>query len=394
MRLAAAVDAGDDAVGFEHAATVSPRAAIVGSCAGTLDPMTKKQIGLASGVGAVIVLNIGFLVFGGDDGDEDTETVASTTTTTEATTTTEPPRTTSALTGLPAEPDVLARPVVAVKIDNVDGKSTPQVGINSADVVYEIQVEGSVTRLLSLFQSADSAPIGPVRSARGSEIGLLEELNSPLFTWHGENAILGPQVRASSIQPRSIDEIGNLFYRESGRAAPYNSFVQGSEQIRATADEGSTGPATPIFTFAVEGEAPSPLAVPASKVHIEFTGGAGGAPVDYQWDGSVWARSQKGRAHVDTGGTQVGPQNVIVRFVQAADSGTRDKAGSVVPTAQVIGEGEVWIFSQGTVTTGTWKKADGASTTEYLDADGNPIKLTPGRTWISMPYTKDRSSFE
>lgn len=341
----------------------------------------------------VIALSLVLLVAAcGGGGDEEAE--PTTTSTTESTTTTtEPPPTTSALTGLPAEADVIARPVVAVKIDNVEGKSTPQVGINAADVVYEIQVEGSVTRLLALFQSTDAAPIGPVRSARGSEIGVLEELNSPLFTWHGENAILGPQVRASQVQARSINEIGGLFYRESGRPAPYNSFVQGSEQIRGTADEGSVGPETPIFTFAGEGEAPSALAAPASTVHVEFTGGAGGAPVDYQWDGTRWLRAQKGQPHVDSDGNQVAVENVIVRFVAAADSGTRDKAGSVVPTAQVIGEGEVWVFSQGTVTTGTWKKADGTSVTEYLDADGNPIKLTPGKTWISMPYTAANSSF-
>lgn len=355
--------------------------------------MSKKQIGIAGGVGAVIILIVAFLVFGGGGGAE--EAAPTTTSTTEATTTTttEPPRTTSALTGLPAGEQVLENPVVAVKIDNVDGRATPQVGINAADVVYEIQVEGSVTRLLSLFQSTDAGPIGPVRSARSSEIALLEELNNPLFTWHGENGILGPQVRASKVQARSINEIGGLFYREGGRPAPYNSFVQGSAQIRETADEGSVGPLEPIFTFAAEGEMPSPLAVPATGVHVEFPGGAGGAPVDYAWDGAVWKRSQKGRPHVDTDGVQVSPDNVIVRFVQAVDSGTRDKAGSVVPTAQVTGEGEVWVFSQGTVTTGTWKKADGTSATQYLDADGNPIKLKPGKTWISMPYTSAGSSY-
>ncbi len=356
--------------------------------------MSKKQQAIAGGVGAAILLIVvGFLVFGG--GGDEPVVAATTTTTTEATTTTtttEPPRTTSALTGLPVEQAVLDAPVVAVKIDNVDGKSTPQVGITAADVVYEIQVEGSVTRLLSLFQSTDAAPIGPVRSARGSEIGVLEELNNPLFTWHGENGILGPMVRAAQVQARSINEISGLFYRESGRPAPYNSFVQGSAQIRETADEGSTGPLEPIFTFAEDGEAPSPLAEPATGVHVQFTGGVGGAPVDYTWDGSLWKRSQKGHPHVDADGNQVAIENVIVRFVQAVDSGTRDKAGSVVPTAQVIGEGEVWVLSQGTVTRGTWKKADGVSVTQYLDADGNPIKLTPGRTWISMPYTADGSS--
>lgn len=359
-----------------------------------LRSLSKKQISIIGGVGALILLIVAVLVLTGGGDDEPLEAATTTTeATTTTTTTTEPPRTTSALTGLPASADILDNPVVAIKIDNVDGRSTPQVGINAADVVYEVQVEGSVTRLLSLYQSTDAGPIGPVRSARGSEIGLLEELNNPLFTWHGENGILGPLVRAAAIQARSINEIGGLFYREGSRRAPYNSFVQGSAQIRETADEGSVGPPEPIFAFAEEGEAPSPHAAPASTVHVQFTGGAGGAPVDYAWDGTVWKRSQAGHPHVDGDGVQVAVENVIVRFVQAVDSGTRDKAGSVVPTAQVTGEGEVWVFSQGTVTVGTWRKADGPSITEYLDADGKPIKLTPGRTWISMPYTTAGSSY-
>lgn len=343
----------------------------------------------AAAIAAVLVILVA--ACGGNDDDQEVTRETTSTTTTSTTTTTVPAI--SPLTGLPADQEVRTRPVVAIKIDNVDGKATPQLGINEADVVYEIQVEGSVTRLLSLFQSTDVGPVGPVRSARGSEIALLEALNKPLFTWHGANAILGPQVKAAKIQARSIDEIGGVFYREPSRPAPYNSFVRGTPEIRATADEGSSGPTEPIFTFADEGEEPSPLAEPASAVDIRFTGGPGGAPVHYNWDDGLWRRSQAGHPHVDADGDQVAVENVIVRFVSAADSGTRDSAGNFVPTAQVVGEGEAWVFSQGTVTTGRWVKPDNTSPTEYLDDDGDPIKLTPGNTWISMPYTAAASSF-
>ena len=110
---------------------------------------------------------------GGDDqrATADTSTTAKPTTTT----TTEPPGPTSSmLTGLPAPEDALLRPVVAVKFDNVEGRSTPQVGIAAAEVVYEVPVEGQITRFLALYQVNDTAPIGPIRSARGSEVGLLE----------------------------------------------------------------------------------------------------------------------------------------------------------------------------------------------------------------------------
>ncbi len=327
---------------------------------------------------------------------EETTTTTARRTTTTSTTTTTLPSTTSALTGEPVDDAVLARPVVAVKYDNVQGRSTPQVGIGAADVVYEIQVEGAVTRLLALFQSEDAAPVGPVRSARGSEVGLLEELNAPLFAWHGANAILRQEVRNSAIVPRSIDDVPQLYYRERGRPAPYNSFIDGTAAIRDTAPEGSTGPPEAILTFAsTPDQPPSAAALPATFVDVVFTGGAGGAPVRYEWDAGLgkWRRFQGGVPHVDGDGNQLAVENVIVRFVQAVDSGTVDKAGAFVPTAVVTGEGEAWVFSQGTVTTGTWSKPDNLSRTTYRDQNGDEIVLTPGTTWISMPYTAASSGF-
>ena len=133
--------------------------------------MQRRNIAII--VGAVVALVIAGVVVVAAGGDDEAVTTTTTTTTTRPTTTTTTAPQISALTGLPADEEIRARPVVAVKIDNADGKSTPQIGINEADVVYEIQVEGQVTRFLALYQSTDAAPIGPVRSARSSELSLI-----------------------------------------------------------------------------------------------------------------------------------------------------------------------------------------------------------------------------
>jgi hypothetical protein len=332
----------------------------------------------------------------GSDDHETAATDTSATVTRPTTTTTtepEPEAPTSALTGLAlADPAIADRPVVAVKFDNVEGRSTPQAGIAAADVVYEVPVEGQVTRFLALYQTQDAAPIGPIRSARGSEIGLLEELHAPLFAWHGANALLDSHVRASDIVARSFDDVPHLYFRERTRKSPYNSFARGTAEIRDTAPEGATGPDRPILRFAGLGEAvPSPVAVPATTVSVVFPaafgGGSGrGTPVRFEWDGNRWLRFQAGHPHVDADGTHLAVDNVIVRFTDALDSGTVDQAGSRVPTAQVIGEGEAWVFSAGKVATGTWHKPDGATPTTYRDQQGDEIVLTPGTTWIALPH--------
>jgi hypothetical protein len=330
-------------------------------------------------------------------GDQETVAEAPTTTTRPITTTTttepDPYAGLSRLTGL-AVPDaaVLERPVVAVKFDNVEGRSTPQSGIAAADVVYEVPVEGQVTRFLALYQTNDVAPIGPIRSARGSEIGLLEELHTPVFAYHGANALLDAHVRDSDVVVRSFDDVPDLYFRERSRKSPYNSFGHGTAEFRATAPEGATGPEEPVLRFALGGETvPSPHAVPVQSVSLVFPpafgGGSGkGTPVRFEWDGARWLRFQAGHPHVDANGTHVAVDNVIVRFTAALDSGTVDQAGSRVPTAQVIGEGEAWIFSDGKVATGTWHKPDGTTPTTYRDVEGGEIALTPGTTWIALPY--------
>lgn len=324
-------------------------------------------------------------------------TTTTTSTTVATTTTTTPPPPVSALTGTLVEPALATRPVVAVKFDNVVGRSTPQAGINSADVVYEIQVEGQITRLLALYQTRDAGPLGPVRSARGSEVAILEELNSPIYTWHGANDILNHVVRSSSVIPRSFEEIPELFYRVTNRKAPYNSYVLGTGQIRATVPDDLRGPTGPVLTFAAEGEPPSAAALPASHVHIRFPPpfgrGGGEAPVDYRWDGARWLRWQRGQPHVDVDGLQVAADNVIVRFTGVLDSGTVDGSGAIVPTASFVGHGEAWVLTGGTVTTGKWHKPSATAPTRYYDQAGAEIRLRPGITWISVPHAVGSSFF-
>ncbi|HET9769741.1 MAG TPA: DUF3048 domain-containing protein, partial [Acidimicrobiia bacterium] len=93
----------------------------------------------------------------------------------------------SPLTGLPMDIKRSKRPALVVKIDNAP-KARPQVGLNQADVVFEEGVEGGITRFAALFHSEESKPVGPVRSARTTDIKLLSALRHPLFAYSGANA--------------------------------------------------------------------------------------------------------------------------------------------------------------------------------------------------------------
>ena len=80
-------------------------------------------------------------------------------------------------------------PILVVKIDDTPA-AHPQAGLEDADVVYIEQVEGGLTRLAAVFSSKIPDVIGPVRSARISDIELLEQFGRVAFAYSGAQSKL------------------------------------------------------------------------------------------------------------------------------------------------------------------------------------------------------------
>jgi len=334
---------------------------------------------------AVVVLVAGVVAATAGGGSDPAPTTTTSTTTTTAPPTTPPPPPpppTYPLTGLPVtDAAVAARAALAVKIDNVEPASRPQIGINQADVVYEERVEGAVTRFLAVFHSNDAMPVGPVRSARTSDIGLFKPLGTPLFAWSGANGFFAARIRDAGIVDVGYDAASGFYHRAGGRRAPHNLMLNSTIDV-FNAGYGGTVPPQ-LFTYRAPGE-PASGGTPTSGVNIVFAVGAGSAPVDYLWNGSGWGRSQSGTPHVDADGVQIAPENLIVSFTPYADSDVTDSFGVPIREAQTVGEGDAWVFTGGQVITAHWVKPALEAPTQYLDGAGQPIRLTPGRTWVAL----------
>jgi hypothetical protein len=290
---------------------------------------------------------------------------------------TTPPPPVAPLTGIAGDPTTASRPVLVVKIDNV-AQAHPQSGINQADVVYEELVENSSTRLMALFQSTDAGPIGPVRSARPTDVLLFTPLNRPLFAWSGANT----WVRAM-IGDANIVDVGNTpavdqYYRDGTREAPHNLFIQSYTSMVAAHREDAGAPSS-LLAYRSPADPLGAGAHPVGSVHIEWGGYSGNAPVDYLWDASIggWQRFQAGEAHVDADGVQVAPPNVVIQFVDYEPN-----AG--IPDGQLLGQGSAWVLTAGNLIEGVWAKPAPDAPTRFLDTTGAPIKLSPGRTWVAL----------
>jgi len=281
------------------------------------------------------------------------------------------------LTGLPAVDGNVDRPALVVKVGNNDSKSLPQVGLEDADVVYEAHIENGVTRFLAVYHSEVPLRVGPVRSARSSDIDLIGNLDRPTFAYWGSNEGVGNEVEAAVDQGTFVGmtttgDGQHFFFRAEGRAEmPYDGMVDSAAM--AVASTGS--PPDPIFSF-------GPL--PASAIPIRgLRWSAPRRTIDWVWSHGAarWARYHQGVPLLDDLGVQLAADNVLVLFVDYR----RSAADFMSPQALSTGSGDGWLLRDGTATGVTWSRPFAADRWMLADDDTNAeVFLRPGRTWVAL----------
>jgi hypothetical protein len=289
------------------------------------------------------------------------------------------------LTGLPNDdPAKAERRALVVKIDNVDQYARPQAGLNQADLVFEEKIEGPISRFAVVFHSQDVPELGPVRSGRSTDVAIVTPLAVPLYAFSGANGVFLDLLRAAPLIDIGYDVQPQAYDRKPGRPAPDDLFTS-TERLWALAPP-EVSPPPPQLVYRARGVAPPASAVPVSSFRYSFGGGPVGQPVEMTWDPAVggWARVQKGSPHVDADGVQIAPPNVIVQFVPYQDTGLVDTSNTPVPEALLVGSGTAWVFTGGTATPATWTKPTEDALTTFTGADGAPVGLTPGPTWIAL----------
>lgn len=329
---------------------------------------------------AVLLLAALAAACGGGGGDKGTER---STTTIERTTTTAPAPA-APLTGVP-QPDgaKLSRPALIVKVDNTPKGMAVQEGVDDADLVFVEQTEQGTTRLAAVFQSHD-ATVGPVRSARTSDVHISSTLNRPMLAYSGANKGVLRQVAAAPLVDVGIDRAGvtpiYLRNQRGGTRNLYRFFLPTAEVYAARGSEGGTPPS--MFRYRAKGV---PAAGEAVKgVHVGYGGGAA-TDVDYEWNGKGWDRTQNGRPHVMArGGRRLSPANVVVLTVPYRSSGFRDVTGAVSPEAVLEGGGDAWFLADGKVVRGRWSRPGPTSPFAFSAPDGSVPLLTSGQTFIEL----------
>ncbi|MEO8862964.1 MAG: DUF3048 domain-containing protein, partial [Candidatus Saccharimonadales bacterium] len=266
-------------------------------------------------------------------------------------------------------------PVTAVMIEN-SPDARPQSGLKDAGVVFEAVAEGGITRFLTLFQEAQPDYIGPVRSVRPYYLSWLEAFDAPVAHAGGSPVALA-KLRADGVMDLDQFANGGSYHRVSNRYAPHNLYTSMAELLALSKSKGKT---SSTFTgFARKAE--KPLATPtASAIDFSISGPLYNPHYDYDAATNSYRRSLAGKPHVDErSGVQITPKVVIAIVVgQSIDP---DRVHTAYAT---LGSGKAYIFQDGGVTEGTWSKASDKEQIVFGNANGSPLALNPGNTWISV----------
>jgi hypothetical protein len=280
------------------------------------------------------------------------------------------------LTGLPIQdPALAARSALVVKIDNHQD-ARPQSGLNQADIVFEENVE-HLTRFAAVFQTTAPDPVGPIRSGRTQDVELLGSLNKPIFAWSGGNPGVTNAINSSDFIVANVQtnaRSASKSYRSRDRGVPHNLYAQGSGLFTMSPET----PAPPPKQFNYRKDGAVVAGDPSAGVDLKMDG------VDVSWKydagSGAYLRFQNGKAHNDAALGQVNASNVVVLAVDYQPSPVDTKS----PEAQTTGKGEVFAFSAGKAVHGTWTRADRLTPYTLTADNGDPIALTPGRTWVEL----------
>lgn len=271
--------------------------------------------------------------------------------------------------------------ILVVKIDDTNA-AHPQIGVEFADVVYVEQVEGGLTRLAAIYTSKLPPLIGPIRSARVSDIELLAQFGRVGFAYSGAQSKMRPVIAAANLENLSAERNPPSIYgKDPDRPGPVDMILKPDLLLeRANANpkiriETATASVFP-FGDAPKGETNTAVAKvkwPSAKYEL-------------RWDSTneKWLIYFNEKPNMAANGDHLYADTAIIQIVSIMPSIYGDKFGEITPFSKTTGSGKAVMLRDGFSYQISWQRNLETDVTTWMSQDGGVANFKPGRTWIFL----------
>ena len=271
-------------------------------------------------------------------------------------------------------------PLLVVKIDDTT-QAHPQIGLEDADIVYIEQVEGGLTRLAAIFSSVIPDRVGPVRSARISDIDIVSQYGRVAFAYSGAQRKLLPIIAAANLHDLGAQHQGSAIYTtDPNRTPPYAMVLRADLLMQKVTEKKLNVDLAKrvgyVFGDVQEGGRSISKAVlhwPAATYSAVWS--------DFQ---KRWLLDHNNAPNIAESGVHLGPTTLIIQMVSITPSEYKDKLGGVTPFSNTVGTGKAYVLRNGKLFATTWNRPSAESGTTFTLNDGEVMNFDPGQIWIAL----------
>jgi hypothetical protein len=295
------------------------------------------------------------------------------------------------LTGLPYPSDAARdRRTLIVKVSNFPEVVRPQSGLDKADIVFEFEVEGGVTRFAAIYRSQGADRVGSVRSARLLDLELVEMFEA-LLAYSGSNEWIRKFILETDWKWRALSPhlgVNEPFRRiPDGDKAYEHTMFANTFDLWDVAEDRQVNQGIAFRGLAFS-DVPDPGGVPARDIFIEYWNDRQTTRWQYNPADGRYYRWNTDLPHVDAvTGQQLAADNIVIlaaEHIDRPDILDSSISGVVIETV-LWGHGDAWLFRDGQWWEGTWWHAQGRTGLWLTFEDGEtPMHLKPGQTWFEV----------
>lgn len=271
--------------------------------------------------------------------------------------------------------------ILVVKIDDTNA-AHPQIGIEDADLVYVEQVEGGLTRLAAIYTSKLPPLIGPIRSARISDIELLAQFGRVGFAYSGAQSKMRPVIAEANLENLSAERNPPSIYgKDPNRIGPVDMILKPDlllERANANPKIRIETATASVFAFgdAPKGETNTAIAKikwPSAKYEL-------------RWDSAneKWLIYFNEKPNMAANGEHLYADTAIIQIVSITPSIYGDKFGEITPFSKTTGSGKAVMLRDGFSYQISWQRNLETDVTTWKSEDGGVANFKPGRTWIFL----------